>query len=154
MGSISVRFLNSTAMICVQAQLEESNFFVWMLFVKQYFGIMMIDWEKGKGSRVSQVAVMGGGNSPLSGGGGRNQKFCLREFLYWIVGSWRGVILTIQTFFSVLKTAFCEYWTSSKIKISMTCVSKEYEIKTKMVHEQWPQLKMKFLLGYNLEIVI
>ena len=36
----------------------------------------------------------------------------------------------------------------------MTCVSKEYEIETKMVHEQWLQLKMKVLLGYNLEIVI
>ena len=39
------------------------------------------------------------------------------------------------------KMAFCEYWTSIKIKISMTCVSKEYKIKTKMVHEQWLQLK-------------
>ena len=35
-------------------------------------------------------------------------------------------------------------WTSIKIKISMNCVSKEYEIKTKMVHEQWLQLKMQF----------
>ena len=33
----------------------------------------------------------------------------------------------------MLKTAFCEYSKSIKIKISMTCVSKEYEIKTKMV---------------------
>ena len=31
--------------------------------------------------------------------------------------------------------------------------SKEYEIETKMVHEQWMQLKMKFLLGYNLKII-
>ena len=30
----------------------------------------------------------------------------------------------------------------------MTCMSKEYKIKTKMV----PQLKMLFLLGYNLKI--
>ena len=29
--------------------------------------------------------------------------------------------------------ASCEYWTSIKIKISMTCVSKEYESKTKNV---------------------
>ena len=35
----------------------------------------------------------------------------------------------------------------------MTCVSKEYEIKTKMVQEQWLQLKM-FFLGYNLNIFI
>ena len=47
--------------------------------------------------------------------------------------------------FSKLKTAFCEYWTLIKIKISMICVSKEYEIKTKMVQEEWLQLKMTFL---------
>ena len=35
----------------------------------------------------------------------------------------------------------------------MTCVWKEYEIKTKMVQE-WLQLKMLFLLGYNLKIFI
>ena len=35
----------------------------------------------------------------------------------------------------------------------MTCVSKEYEIKTEMDQEQWLQLKMLFLLGYNLKIV-
>ena len=56
--------------------------------------------------------------------------------------------------FSKRKTAFCEYWISIKIKISMTCVSKEHEIKTKMVQEQQQQLKTKFLLGYNLKIVI
>ena len=35
----------------------------------------------------------------------------------------------------------------------MTYVSKEYEIKTKMKQQQWLQLKVLFLLGYNLEIV-
>ena len=33
-------------------------------------------------------------------------------------------------------------------------MSKEYEIKTKMEPEWWIQLKMLFLLGYNLKIVI
>ena len=32
---------------------------------------------------------------------------------------------------SKLKAAFCEYWVSLKIKISMTCGSKEHEIKQK-----------------------
>ena len=32
----------------------------------------------------------------------------------------------------------------------MIYVSKEYETKTKMVQEQWLQLKMTFLLGYRL----
>ena len=36
----------------------------------------------------------------------------------------------------------------------MICVLKEYEIKTKMVQEQWLQLKKMFLLGYNLKIFI
>ena len=36
----------------------------------------------------------------------------------------------------------------------MTCVSKEYEIKTDMEQEQRLQLKMLFLLGYNLKIII
>ena len=35
----------------------------------------------------------------------------------------------------------------------MTCVSKENEIKTKMVQEQRLQLKMTILLGFNLKIV-
>ena len=39
------------------------------------------------------------------------------------------------------------------MKINMTCVSKEYEIETKTEFKQWRQLKMLFLLGYNLEIV-
>ena len=54
--------------------------------------------------------------------------------------------------FSKLKTAFYEYWTSIKIKISMICVSKEYETKTKMVQEQWLQLKMSFLSFYWVEL--
>ena len=33
-------------------------------------------------------------------------------------------------------------------------MSKEYKIKTKMEQEQWLQLKIMFLLGYNLKIVI
>ena len=36
----------------------------------------------------------------------------------------------------------------------MACVSKEYEIKTKMEQEQWLQLKKLFLFGYNLKIVL
>ena len=36
----------------------------------------------------------------------------------------------------------------------MTCVSREYEMKTKSEQEQWLQLKMLFLLGYNKKIVV
>ena len=36
----------------------------------------------------------------------------------------------------------------------MTCVYKEYKGEIKMVEEQWVQVKVKFLLGYNMETVI
>ena len=39
-----------------------------------------------------------------------------------------------------------------KMKISMTCMYKEYGGKIKMVQKQWLQLKMKILLGYNMKI--
>ena len=56
--------------------------------------------------------------------------------------------------FSKLKESLCKYRTSIKMKISMTCVYKDYGVKTKMVQEQWIQLKTTFLLDYNLNIVI
>ena len=44
--------------------------------------------------------------------------------------------------FLKLKTTFCKYWKLIKIKISMTCMCKEYdEGKMKMVQEHWIQLK-------------
>ena len=36
----------------------------------------------------------------------------------------------------------------------MACVYKEYRHKIKMVQEQWLQLKMKILLGYNMKLFI
>ena len=36
----------------------------------------------------------------------------------------------------------------------MACVYKEYEIKIKMVQEQCLELKMKFLLSYNMKSFI
>ena len=101
--------------------------------------------------RVFQISIRSGGGR---GGGGGIGNFTVGwEFFYRVKGTWGGVILTTGTFFK-LKPAFCEYWASIKIKINMTCVSKEYEIKTKMDQEQWLQLKMLFLLGYNLKIVV
>ena len=41
----------------------------------------------------------------------------------------------MQTFSKAEKTFF-DYWTSTKIKISMACVYKEYEFKIKMVQGQ------------------
>ena len=42
--------------------------------------------------------------------------------------------------FSKLKAAFYEYWTLLKIRISMTCLTKEYEIKTKYWVITWKPL--------------
>ena len=41
-----------------------------------------------------------------------------------------------------------------KIKIGITCVYKGYEVKREIVQQQRLLLKMKFLLGYGLKIVI
>ena len=72
----------------------------------------------------------------------------------FFIGLWESEKKLFWLFkpFSKVKTTFCNYWTSIKIKISMTCVYKEYKVKIKMVQEQWLQLKLKFLLGYNINI--
>ena len=97
-------------------------------------------------SRVIQIASRGGRLPPVGGMGnlaGRN------FFIGWLESEdeW----LWASEPFSKLKTTFCKYWTSIKIKISITFVFKENEVKIKIVQEQWLQLKMKFLLGYNMK---
>ena len=100
---------------------------------------------------VFQIALRGGGISSLEGVG----NFVGREFFYQVNGTeWSApdeVSFWPFKLFSKLKTIFCKYWLSIKIKISMTCVYKEYEVKIKMVQERWLQLKMKF---FNMKIVI
>ena len=46
--------------------------------------------------------------------------------------------------FLKIETTLCKYWTSIRIKISMTCVFKEYEVEIKMIQEQWLQLFYSF----------
>ena len=96
----------------------------------------------------SNILFDEGQGLPLGG----SEVLLVWELFYWVKGTWEGVIWQFEPF-SKLKTAFCEYWTPIKIKINMTSLCKEYEIKTKMEQEQWLLLKMKFLLGYNLKIV-
>ena len=86
-------------------------------------------------------------------GGGRNQKFYWGDFFTRWMEPKEEWFWQFEPF-SKLKTAFREYWTSVKIKINMTWVSKEYKIKIKMEQEQWLPLKMLFLLGYNLKKVV
>ena len=54
----------------------------------------------------------------------------------------RRSIFTIPTF-SKVSTTFCKYWTSIKIKVSMTYLYKECEVKI-MLQEEWLQLKWSF----------
>ena len=68
--------------------------------------------------------------------GGLESEILLRgDFFYLVQGTWGEVILTIRTFFKA-KDSFLWILNINKIKINITCVSKEYEIKTKMVQEQ------------------
>ena len=103
--------------------------------------------------RVLEIAVRSGRDRLSRVGGSEIEILLVGEFFYRAVGTWREVILTFEPF-SKLKTVFCEYWRSFEIKISMTSVSKRYENKTKIIHEQWLQLKMMFSFGYNLKVVI
>ena len=82
----------------------------------------------------------------------------LENFAEWgnfLIGRWDSQewFWSFEHFWK-LKTTFCKYWTSIKIKISMACVYKEYRSygtgAMVLVLEQWLQLKMKFLLGYNM----
>ena len=59
--------------------------------------------------------------------------------------------MTIQTFFKAKNNILQTLNINQKSKINPY---KEYEVKIKMVQEQWLQLKMKFLLGYNMKTVI
>ena len=65
-------------------------------------------------------------------------KFTLKEIFYKIVEIWRGVILTIQTFFKAKKNILL---TLIKVKINMIWVFKEYKVKIKMAQKQWQQQK-------------
>ena len=83
---------------------------------------------------------------------GRIRHFARGNFF---IGRWEPEEVWFWPFqpFSKLKTTFCKYWISIKIKISLTFVYKEYEVKIKMVQERWLQLRIKLLLGYNMRVV-
>ena len=92
--------------------------------------------------RVFQIVVRGGGDGKFTRGNFSTGWWESETKWFWQLEP-----------FSKLKTTFCKYWTLTKIKISMAYVYKEYGGKIKMVQEQWIQLKMKILLGYNKKIV-
>ena len=63
------------------------------------------------------------------------------NYFFWLVRAWRGVILNI--------------WTLFKGKNNILWIEyKEYKVKITMVQEQWLQPKMKFLLDYDMKIII
>ena len=71
-------------------------------------------------------------NSAEGGGNGWMESKLLRRFFggWWETGEWFWRFKA----FSKLKTVFCEYWTSIKSKISMTCVYKQYETVQKQLN--------------------
>ena len=100
--------------------------------------------------RIFQIALRSGWENPSQ----LESDILLRgRGVYRVKGTWGGMILAVQTFFKA-ETASCEYWTSIKFKSNMTCVSTEYETKTKMKQDRWPHLKILFFMGYNLKIAV
>ena len=94
-------------------------------------------------SRVFQIMVRGRGD----------EKFARGDFSFGWWESGKEWFWPLEPF-SKLKTTCCKHWTLVKIKISMACVYKEYRGKTKMVQEQWLQLKVKILLNYSMKLFI
>ena len=74
----------------------------------------------------------------------------MTNIFHKMVGVWQGLILSIS---ATLKTTFCKYWTLTKTKVSITCVSTEYENKKK-IQQQWLQSKTMFPMGNYMKIVI
>ena len=93
-------------------------------------------------TRVFQIGV---GGIPLGGGDG-NFAWRIRFTWWWKPEKWFWPFEP----FSRPKTTFCKYWTFIKIKIGLTCVYNEYEVKIKKVKVQWLQPKIKFLVCYNI----
>ena len=118
--------------------------------------------------RFGVVIVHLSSKFPPGGGGGKWEILLGEKFL---IGRWESkdtaqkwtFLLRISSFFVQweewfgsfeplprLKTTFCKNLTLIKIKISMACMCKQYEVKIKMVQEQWLLLKMTFLLVIGL----
>ena len=62
------------------------------------------------GDQGFKIALRGGGSPPSEG----EWKIFLRGF-YWVVGTCRGVILTIRTFFKAKNSVNAEYQLKSKL---------------------------------------
>ena len=92
-----------------------------------------------------QIAVRVGGKYPSVKG---KSEILLGGVFYRVKGTWGWVVLTIQTFFKA-KNSFLWILKFNENQNFHASVSKEYESETKIEQEQWLQLKMLFLLGYN-----
>ena len=118
---------------------------VWKLYVKWIAQLTKRFTHSTESMFLRYEKIFKKGVNSLSVGRG-HRKFCWGEGGNFFTGGWEPQEEWFWWFqpFSKLKRAFCEYWTSIKIKVSMTCVSKKYGIKTKMVQKQWLQLKIMF----------
>ena len=74
-----------------------------------------------------------------------------KRILCWVVGIWKGVFLTIWTFFKANKNNIL-YILNLKSRLAWPVFTKS--IKIKMVQQLLSKVKMKFLLGHNIVIVM
>ena len=84
---------------------------------------------------------------------GEEWEILLGRSFYWLVNIWGVVILTILTFFKAKKHYSVNIEHQIKSKLAWPVCKKGMKL-NKMVQDQLLQQKMKFLLGYYLEIVI
>ena len=67
---------------------------------------------------------------------------------FFFIGSWESDKELFKPF-PKLEAIFCKYYILIKIKFSMTCVYKEYEVKIKMA-----AAKNEVFIGFTIKIVI
>ena len=101
-------------------------------------------------TRVFQIGVEGRDSPSVKGDG----KFCWgRGFNLYGRGNLRRSNFDHSNLFQGQKQHSVNIERLLKSKLTWP-VCTEYEVKIKLVQVQWLQLKMKFLVGYNMKIVI
>ena len=66
-----------------------------------------------------------------------------------MVGIWQGVILTIEMFLKAKDNIL-----KSKLAWPACTKSMKLKLRTKMVLQQWQQVKVKYVLGYSIKTII
>ena len=128
----------NTIHLCVKLEPETSRAMPWnqwriletkvLTSINKYMLGMLV--------QAAHYTIQGFLSSSKEGG---DWKFCWGRGVFFLL---HIIVLTIGT------KAFHEYWTSIKIKTSMTCVSKENDIIKKLVQEQWLHYWSRLVWGW------